>query len=95
MRRKKREKRSGRRSFACIIILLIIVMSVQIVKLYQKDQEYIRTEEELNAVYESETERKEQISDYEEYIGSREYVEDTARSRLGMIYDNETIFREK
>ncbi len=95
MRRRKREKRPGRRSIACIVILLLIVMSVQIVKLYRRDQEYIQLEEELNAVYESETERKEQLSDYEEYIGSREYVEDTARSKLGMIYDNETIFREE
>ena len=86
MRRRKREKRPGRRSIACIVILLLIVMSVQIVKLYRRDQEYIQLEEELNAVYESETERKEQLSDYEEYIGSREYVEDTARSKLGMIY---------
>ena len=41
------------------------------------------------------TERAEQLSDYEKYIGSQEYVEDTAKSKLGMVYDNEIIFKEK
>ena len=46
-------------------------------------------------LYEEETEREGKLSDYEEYIDSQEYVEDTARSKLGLIYDDEIIFREK
>ena len=39
--------------------------------------------------------RQDELSDYEEYIGSRDYVEDTAKSKLGLVYDNEIIFKEK
>lgn len=92
---RKKRNQAGTGSITCIVIFLLIIISVQIVRLYQKEQAYAAREEELNVLYQEETEREERLSDYEEYIGSREYVEDTAKSKLGMIYDNEMIFREK
>ena len=83
------------RSIACILMVLLLFMSVQIIKLYQKDQEYIAREADLTTQFEQETERADQLSDYEKYIGSQEYVEDTAKSKLGMVYDHEIIFKEK
>ena len=94
-RYRRKNSRSGRVSIACIVILLLIVMSVQIIELYHKDQDYIAREAELTEELEKEEASKEQLSEYEEYIGSREYVEDTAKSRLGLVYDNEIIFKEK
>lgn len=44
---------------------------------------------------EEETERQGQIEDYEKYIGSKDYIEDTAKSKLGLIYDNEIVFKEQ
>ena len=82
-------------SIACILMVLLLFMSVQIIKLYQKDQEYIAREADLTTQFEQETERADQLSDYEKYIGSQEYVEDTAKSKLGMVYDHEIIFKEK
>lgn len=70
-------------------------MSIQIVRLYGKNQEYIAREEELTKQYEEELNQQEQLEDYEKYIGSREYVESAAKSRLGLVYDNEIIFKEK
>lgn len=94
-RYRKKKNRAGRASIACIVVLLLAVMSVQIVRLYYKNQEYIAREAELLEQLEEETERQDQISEYETYIGSQEYVEDTAKSKLGLIYDNEIIFKEK
>ncbi len=94
-RYRRKNSRTGRVSIACIVILLLIVMSVQIIELYHKDQDYIAREAELTEELEKEEASKEQLSEYEEYIGSREYVEDTAKSRLGLVYDNEIIFKEK
>lgn len=94
-RYKKRKNEAGRASIACIVILLLVVMSVQIVKLYRKDQGYMARETELTEQLEEETKRSDQLKDYEEYTKSQEYVEDTAKSKLGLVYDNETIFKEK
>ena len=77
-----------------IVVLFLTIMSVQIVKLYQKDQgdrERINT---LTDAYEDETERRDQLKDYEEYTKSQEYIEDQAKSKLGLTHDNEIIFKE-
>lgn len=95
MGRYRRKKEAGRMSIACIVIILLLFMSVQIVKLYHKKQEYVAREEELTEQLLEETERSDHLKEYEEYIGSREYVENTAKSKLGLVYDNEIIFKEK
>ena len=91
----RNKNKAGRASIACIVILLLAVMSVQIIKLYHKNQEYIARETELTVQLKTEEDREKQLEEYEKYIGSQEYVEDTAKSKLGLIYDNEIIFREK
>ncbi len=95
MGRYRRKKEAGRMSIACIVIFLLVFMLVQIVRLYHKNQEYVAREEELSGQLLQETERSDYLKEYEEYIGSREYVEDTAKSKLGLVYDNEIIFKEK
>ena len=93
-RRKRKQKRHGRICISLIVVLFLTIMSVQIVKLYQKDQgdrERINT---LTDAYEDETERRDQLKDYEEYTKSQEYIEDQAKSKLGLTHDNEIIFKE-
>ena len=70
-------------------------MSIQIIRLYEKDQEYIAREEELTEQLDQETKRQDKLTEYEDYIGSQQYIEDTAKSKLGLLYENEIIFREK
>ena len=36
-----------------------------------------------------------ELSEYESYIHSQEYIEDTAKKKLGLVYGNEIIFREE
>ena len=46
-RYRKKKNKTGRMSIACILMVLLLFMSVQIIKLYQKDQEYIAREADL------------------------------------------------
>ena len=47
-KRKKRKSNTGRISILCIGIFLIMVFSIQMVRLYQKNQEYVKQEQALN-----------------------------------------------
>ena len=49
---------------------------------------------ELMQQYEDETERAAELDELEEYMGSSEYIEDVAKSKLGLTYENEIIFKE-
>lgn len=94
-RRRKKNNRTGKFYIGMIVLAFVAVMSVQIVKVYQKDQEYISRQEELVQQLEDESERAEDLKEYEAYTKSQQYVEDTAKSKLGLAYDNEIIFKEQ
>lgn len=88
------DNRVGKLCIGIILIVFVAVMSVQINKVYQKDQEKIVQEEELREQLQYELDRQEELKEYEEYIESQEYVEDVAESKLGLLYENQIIFRE-
>ena len=90
-RKSNRNNRAGKICISMILVVFAAAMSVQIVKAYQKDQEYARKQEQLQ----DETARQEELQNYQSYTQSQEYVEDIAKSKLGLAYDNEIIFKEE
>ena len=70
-------------------------MGVQICKLKQKDSDYQAKEAELQQEKQDETQRSSELDDLEEYMKSSQYIEDVAKSKLGLTYKNEIIFKEK
>lgn len=94
-RRRNQNNRAGKTCISMILVVFVAVMTIQIVRVYQKDQEYARKQEQLEAHLEEETARAEELSEYEAYTQSQEYIEDIAKSKLGLAYDNEIIFKEE
>ena len=84
-RKSNRNNRAGKICISMILVVFAAAMSVQIVKAYQKDQVQLQDE----------TARQEELQNYQSYTQSQEYVEDIAKSKLGLAYDNEIIFKEE
>lgn len=87
--------RAGRMCITCIVFVFAIVMSTQIIKVYQKDQEYIAKQADLEQQLSAEQDRQKELEAYETYTKSQQYVEDVAKSKLGLLYDNEVVFKEQ
>ena len=85
---------SGTISVSIIVLVFLTVMAVQIYQMKQKDEAYAAQENLLQEQYEEETQRAEELVELEAYMQSDEYIEDTAKNRLGLVYDNEIIFKE-
>lgn len=94
-RRRKRRRNTGTIAISVIVLAFLVVMSIQIYRLKQKDAEYAVREQELLQEYQEETQRAEEIDNLEEYMKSSEYIEDVAKSKLGLTYKNEIIFKEE
>jgi cell division protein DivIC len=77
------------------VLAFMVVMMVQIVNIKAKDAEYEAKENELLQQYEEETQRSTEIDELETYMDSSEYIEDVAKTKLGLTYKNEIIFKEK
>ena len=77
--------KSGKMCITIIVLAMIGVMSVQIVNLYKKDQQYIAQEKSLIEQKEAELARQKELEEYEAYMQTQEYIEDTAKSKLGLV----------
>ena len=88
----QRHKRSML-AVSSVIVMLMVVVSVNSVTLRAQEQEYQTQISDLETQIEEEKTRTEEIDDLEEYVGTDEYVGDVAKDKLGLIHENEIIFR--
>lgn len=94
-RRAQQEQNTiARVCISLMLIVFMIAMTAQIQGVYDKRQEYIEKQAELEQQLLNEQERKAALEEYKAYIESQEYVEDVAESKLGLLYENQIIFRE-
>lgn len=93
-RRRKDSNRTGKIYISMILLAFMVVMSIQIIKIYEKDQAYATIQKQREQELKEEEERRTELEEYEKNINSQESIEDTARSKLGLLYEDEIIFRE-
>ncbi len=97
MRSKKRKQKSKRRGMVCVfcaVLAVMLVMGVQIMRLYEKNEAYAAQQEQLESQIAEEEQRALELAEEAEYVGTDEYVEEVARTKLGMIYEDEILFKE-
>ncbi len=93
--RSRAREKTGRFHIGIIVFFLAVVMTLQLANLYQKSHRYHQQEEALTAELEKQLDRQQELSDYEIYTQSDEFIENTAKSKLGLIRSNEIVFREQ
>lgn len=96
--RKKRSNglRKNRRSvlaISSVILTLGMVVLFCGISLKEKNQAYQAKEAELQAQIEEEQERSEEIDELKEYVGTDEYIESVAKEKLGLVFENEILFK--
>lgn len=97
MRKRKKSRRKdnlkGMMGICAVVAVLLISLSVQSSSIKQKNAGYAKQEEQLKKQIAAEEERTKEIQDMEEYMQTDEYVAEVARDKLGLVYDDETIFK--
>jgi cell division protein FtsB len=79
---------------ALIVGALIMVVLVTCGSLYRRLHSNKERIEELRSEIAKEEQRAEEIEEYKQYTKSREYIEEVAREKLGLVYEGEVIFKE-
>lgn len=96
IKRPKSGLRHHKRSVAAIsgiIILLTAVVLVGGIKLQARNRAYKMQEAELLAQIDDEKERSEEIDQLKEYVGTDKYIEEVAKEKLGLVHENEILFK--
>lgn len=80
-------------AISAIIIMLSLVILAGGMNLKRRNDAYIAQEIELLAQIDAEKERSAEIDELKEYVGTDEYIESVAKEKLGLVYENEILFR--
>ena len=93
--RRKRESKVGILAISFMVLGLFAVIAYKGEELKIKNEAYIAKEAALMAQIQEEQERTEELREYSKYIKTKKYIEEVAREKLGLIYEDEIIFRAK
>jgi len=97
--RKRKQKKYVQRHkrsmvlISMVILMLIVVVSVSMFSLSDKQAKYDAQKVDLQAQIDAEETRADEIEELKDYIGSDEYIESVAREKLGLAYQDETLFK--
>lgn len=93
--RRIREKRKHLGSWGILLIVLAVfgVSTIGGLRLKQKNRAYQAREEALEEAIADEEARSEEIEEMEAYTKTKKYVEDVAKDKLGLVYEDEIIFK--
>ena len=99
-KRTSNKKKDTRFKGSMRIIMLVLLMicgtlAYRSWRIHQEAQAYAAQEERLQEQIREEQERQAEIEQRAEYLNSDKYIEDLARDKLGLIYENEIIFKKE
>ena len=89
----KRKKRLELRLITMTVLCLLVVASFGKAKLLQKNEAYRLKEEQLLAELAEEQQRTDDIEELKKYLQTKKYVEEVAKERLGLVYEDEILFK--
>ena len=93
MYRTVRHNRPAVFAISVIVGLLIAVIGFDSKSLIEKDHVLEQRQEELTAQLKYEQDRTEELAEFEKYTKTKKYAEEMAKKKLGLVHDNEIIFK--
>lgn len=93
--RRRKLMRIKRNNMALVLVFTIAILGAVCFARVNLEQE-LKSKKEILATYQKEKkslkEEQKDMDNLKEYVNSKEYIEDMAREKLGLVYENEVIF---
>lgn len=90
-----RKNKTGVGIITFVILMLFITLTYLMFCLKQDLSEKQKVENRLEKAITRQEDRKEEIEKLKVYVQTKQYVEDMAREKLGMVYEDEIILKEE
>ncbi len=90
--RRKYKNRTGVGVIAFVVLILCGIVAYRRIGLEKESYEKNLTINRLEAAYQEQVERKQEIDDFRLYSQTPQCIEDIAREKLGLVYEDEIIF---
>lgn len=90
-----RNNKVGILSIMVVMLMILVVVSFQSVDLRAENKVRTKRLEELETSIKQEEERAEEIEELKNYVTTKKYIEEVAKEKLGLVYEDEIIFKSK
>ncbi len=94
--RKQERKKSHKGNILAVYIVVLLLFGVVMAgshSLKLKDEEYKKCEAALQAEIDEQLLIQAELKAYDDYTHTRKYIEEVARTKLGLVYPDEIIFK--
>ena len=91
--KKRRQNRLGMILVTGVVVSLCLVLMFSMMSLKKKRDGYVERQESLEQQIEAENKRAEDLVEYEKYTKTAAYVEEVAKDKLGLVYEDEIVFQ--
>ena len=92
-RKKKQQNKFGMILVSLAMIMLLVAVGFKSITLRAKQLEYMEQEAILMQQIQEEEARKEDLQEFEKYTKTKKYAEEVAKEKLGLVYEDEIIFK--
>ena len=94
-RRRDAAQRRGKLGISTVIVVLIAVFLLRGHTMDQRNAAYVEELAQLQNKIDAEEARTQDIADLEAYMQTDEYAEQVAKEKLGLVYEDEIIFKQR
>ena len=97
-RRKRKDKWGNRMALigiTFVVFSLAVIVTVKGASLKDKELEYQIREENLTAQRDKELERSKELEEYRIYVQTKQYIEEVAKQKLGLVNPDEILLKPK
>ena len=93
--RRNHKKGTGIGLIAFVVLLLFGIIAYKTIDLEKKVKQVELKIERLNSQVQEQEELAEEINNLKAYVQTKGYIEDIAREKLGLVYEDEIILESK
>lgn len=76
-----------------VVLIFALVLGTRIVALKAKERQYIEKEQAILARVAEEEERAKTLEEYRVYVQTKQYVEQVAKDKLGLVNPDEILLK--
>ncbi len=93
--RKRRQNRFSMFLVSIVVVMILVAVWVRSMELQRKLDTYTVKQEQLEEKIADEEQRQQEIQEFRKYTQTKRYAEEVAKEKLGLVYDDEIIFKQE
>lgn len=93
--RKRRQNRFSMFLVSIVVVMVLVAVWVRSMEMQRKLDSYEAKEAQLQEQIADEEGRSQEIEEYRKYTQTKKYAEEVAKEKLGLVYDDEILFRQE